>query len=60
MAVSFFLDDDLVNSFTGETNQYAHQYLNTVGWSPHSQDRNYKDVRKMKCGHILEYHSRLE
>lgn len=41
-----FLDDDLINSFTVETNQYANQYLNTVGLSPHSWDRNYKDATK--------------
>jgi hypothetical protein len=27
----FFLDNDLINLCMTETNQYAHQYLNTVG-----------------------------
>jgi len=40
------LDDDLINSFKVETNQYAHRYLYTVGLSPHSRDYNYKDVTK--------------
>jgi hypothetical protein len=35
-----FLDDGLINLFTVETNRYAHQYLSTVGLSPHSQDHN--------------------
>jgi hypothetical protein len=41
-----FLNDDITNLFTTETNWYTHQYLSKAELSLHSEDCSYKDVTK--------------
>jgi hypothetical protein len=42
--LKIFLDDEIINSITEETNRYAHQDLNSHVLSPHSRDRNFKEI----------------
>jgi hypothetical protein len=42
--IKTFLDDNLVNHITTETNRYAQQHFNTYELAAHSREYSYKDV----------------